>query len=113
VRHNDGRLQLAGQHVVPVPHAEHRGLVLQGGLEEESLAAARSAAARRLLRTQQILPAVLWNRNYILQFRFRFRHLISYGSGSDFCKVMVPVPTFEKLWFRFRLLKSYGSGSGF
>jgi hypothetical protein len=36
------------------------------------------------------------------------------GSGSDFWKVMVPVPTFEKLWFRFRflLLKSYGSGSG-
>ncbi len=28
------------------------------------------------------------------------------GSGSDFWKVMVPVPvpTFEKLWFRFRLL---------
>jgi hypothetical protein len=24
------------------------------------------------------------------------------GSGSDFWKVMVPVPTFEKLWFRFR-----------
>ncbi len=38
-----------------------------------------------------------------------------YGSGSDFWKVMVPVPvpTFEKLWFRFRflLVKSYGSGS--
>ncbi len=33
---------------------------------------------------------------------------IFYGSGSDFCKVMVPVrvpvpvPTFEKLRFRFR-----------
>ncbi len=36
------------------------------------------------------------------------------GSGSYFWKVMVPVPTFEKLWFRFRflLLKSYGPGSG-
>jgi hypothetical protein len=30
---------------------------------------------------------------------------ICYGSGSDFWKVMVPVPTFEKLWFRFLLLK--------
>jgi hypothetical protein len=38
---------------------------------------------------------------------------IFYGSGSDFRKVMVPVPTFEKLWFRFQLLKSYGSGSNF
>ncbi len=37
--------------------------------------------------------AVLWNRNYFLRFRFRFRLLKSYGSGSDF-------------W------KSYGSGSG-
>jgi hypothetical protein len=29
------------------------------------------------------------------------------GSGSDFWKVMVPVPvpTFEKLWFQFLLLK--------
>ncbi len=36
---------------------------------------------------------------------------IFYDSGSDFWKVMVSVPTFEKLWFRFRLLKSYGSGS--
>ncbi len=30
--------------------------------------------------------------------------IIYYGSGSDFWKVMVPVPTFEKLWFRFRFL---------
>ncbi len=41
---------------------------------------------------------------------------IFYGSGSEFWKVMVPVPfpTSEKLWFRFRFLflKSYGSGSG-
>jgi hypothetical protein len=39
---------------------------------------------------------------------------IFYGSGSDFRKVIVPVPTFEKLCFRFwfPLLKSYGSGSG-
>ncbi len=50
------------------------------------------------------LHAVLWNINYF------------YGSSSDFCKVMVPVPvptfekvmvpvpasTFEKLRFRFR-----------
>jgi hypothetical protein len=34
---------------------------------------------------------------------FRFRLLKSYGSGSDFGKVLVPVPTFE----------SYGSGSDF
>jgi hypothetical protein len=36
--------------------------------------------------------AVLWNRNYIL--RFRFRLLKSYGSryGSDFEHVLVPVP---------------------
>jgi hypothetical protein len=36
---------------------------------------------------------------------------IFYGSGSDFRKVMVPVPTFKKLWFRFLLLKSSGFGS--
>ncbi len=56
---------------------------------------------------------VLWNRtrgNYFL--RFRFWLLKSDGSSSDFRKVMVPVPTFEKLWFQFLLLKSYGSGSG-
>ncbi len=46
--------------------------------------------------------AVLWNRNYLLRFRFRFWLLKSYGSGSgtNFWKVMVPVPvpvpTFEK-----------------
>jgi hypothetical protein len=38
---------------------------------------------------------VLWNRNYFLRFRFRFRLLKSYGSGS--------VSDFRK---------SYGSGSG-
>ncbi len=27
---------------------------------------------------------VLLNRNYLLQFRFRFRPMISYGSGSGF-----------------------------
>ena len=55
---------------------------------------------------------VLWNRNYFL--RFRFRLLKSYDSGSDFEKVTVPVPTFDKLQFLFRfwLLTSYGSGSG-
>ncbi len=37
---------------------------------------------------------------------------IFYGSGSDFWTVMVPVPTFKKLWFRFLLLKTYSSGSG-
>ncbi len=42
---------------------------------------------------------VLWNRNYLLRFRYRFWLLESYGSGSgsDFWKVMVPVPTFEKV----------------
>ncbi len=35
--------------------------------------------------------AALWNRNNF------------YGSGSDFWKVMVLVPTFEKLRFRFQL----------
>ncbi len=43
----------------------------------------------------------MWNRNYFLRFRFRFRLLKSYGSGSNFWKVLVPVPvlvpTFEKL----------------
>jgi hypothetical protein len=49
---------------------------------------------------------VLWNRDYFVRFRFRFRLLKSNGSGSksDFWKVMVlvPNPTFEKLWFWFR-----------
>ncbi len=44
---------------------------------------------------------MLWNRNYLLRFRFRFWLLKSYGSGSgsNFWKVMVPVPvpTFEKV----------------
>ncbi len=42
---------------------------------------------------------VLWNRNYLLRFRFRFWLLKSYGSGSNVRKVMVPVPvpTFEKV----------------
>ena len=41
--------------------------------------------------------SVLWNRNYLL--RFRFWLLKSYGSGSNFWKVMVPVPvpTYEKV----------------
>ena len=30
--------------------------------------------------------------------------VIKYGSGSDFWKIMVPFPTYEKLWFRFRFL---------
>ncbi len=48
-----------------------------------------------------LAEAALWNRNYFLRFRFRFWN------------VMVPVPTFKQLWFRFLLLKSYGSGSYF
>ncbi len=48
-----------------------------------------------------LCPPVLWNRNYLLRFRFRFWLLKSYGSGSgsNFWKVMVPVPvpTFEKV----------------
>jgi hypothetical protein len=51
-----------------------------------------------------IYVAVLWNRNYFLRFRFWFRLLKSfvsgsgsgfwksYGSGSYFSKVTVPVP---------------------
>jgi hypothetical protein len=35
--------------------------------------------------------AVLRNRNYFVRFRFRFRLLTSYGSGSDFWQVTVPV----------------------
>jgi hypothetical protein len=50
---------------------------------------------------QLLCNSVLWNRNYLLRFRFRFWLLKSYGSGSDpnFWKVMVPVPvpTFEKV----------------
>jgi hypothetical protein len=45
-----------------------------------------------------VANTALWNRNYFL--RFRFQVLKSYGSGSNFRKVMVlvpvPVPTFEK-----------------
>ncbi len=43
------------------------------------------------------IKPVLWNRNYLL--RFRFWLFKSYGSGSDFWKVLVsvPVPTFEKV----------------
>jgi hypothetical protein len=40
---------------------------------------------------RQASGVVLWNRNYF------------YGSGCDFRKVTVPVPTFDKLRFRFRL----------
>ena len=48
---------------------------------------------------------MLWNRNYLLQFRFWFWILKSFGSGSssgsgsNFWKLMVsvPVPTFEKV----------------
>ncbi len=51
------------------------------------------------------LPAVLLNRygNYFLRFRFRLLKFKTYGSGSDFWKVIVPVQTFEKLRFRFQL----------
>ncbi len=44
---------------------------------------------------QEYSTAVLWNRNYLL--RFRFWLLKRYGSGSNFWKVMVPVPTFGKV----------------
>ncbi len=46
-----------------------------------------------------VFHAVLWNRNYLLRFRFRFWLLKSFGSGFNFWKVMVPVPvpTFEKV----------------
>ncbi len=44
--------------------------------------------------------AALWNRNYFLRFRFRLLKSYGSGSGSNFWKVMVPVPTYEK--FRFR-----------
>ncbi len=44
---------------------------------------------------------MLWNRNYLLRFRFRFWLLKSYGSSSNIWKVLVPVPvpvpTFEKV----------------
>ncbi len=59
----------------------------------------------KFLWLQMNLKAVLWNRNYLL--RFRFWLLKSYGSGSgsgsgsNFLKVMVPVPvpvpTLEKV----------------
>ncbi len=73
-------------------------------------------ASVKHLQILNIVPkAVLCNRNYLLRFRFQFWLLKSYGSGSeisdvtetfyygsgsDFWKVMVPDPTFEKLWFR-------------
>ncbi len=47
----------------------------------------------------EYIQPVLWNRNYLLRFRFRFWLLKIYGSGSgsNFWKVMVPVSTFEKV----------------
>jgi hypothetical protein len=47
---------------------------------------------------------VLWNRNYFLRFRFRFRLLKSSCCDSDFDKL--------RLWFRFtrRKVKVHGSG---
>jgi hypothetical protein len=80
----------------------HNGLIVVDLIQDgdEAVVAALDAGDGRLL---ELLPAVLWNRNYFFT---------------------VPVPTFEKLWFRFRLLKklwfrfrflllrSYGSGSG-
>ncbi len=62
---------------------------------------------------------MLRNRNYFLRFRFwfRFRLLTSYGSGSDFGQVPVPVPHLDhikvyqdfkvfRLIFSFKLLQS-------
>jgi hypothetical protein len=79
-------------------------------MERTSAAVASRMASRAVSRDMasaagiwQVQQAVLWNRNYFL--RSRFRLLKSYGSGSDFEKVMVPVPvpTLEKLRFRFQL----------
>ena len=36
MRNDDGGLELGGENVIPAAHAEHGGLVLQGGFEEES-----------------------------------------------------------------------------
>ena len=45
------------------------------------------------------IQPVLWNRNYLLRFRFWLLKSYGSGSGSNFWKVMVPVPlpTFEKV----------------
>jgi hypothetical protein len=40
---------------------------------------------------------VLWNRNYILRFRFRLLQSYGFGSGSDLWKVKVPVPIFDAM----------------
>ncbi len=56
------------------------------------------------LREEKLFVAVLKNPNYFLQFRFLL--LTSYAScsgfSSDFWKVTVSVPTFDKLRFRLR-----------
>jgi hypothetical protein len=63
----------------------------------------RGSNSARILQNRGQILAVLWNRNYLLRFRFRFWLLKSFGSdsgsGSNFWKVMVPVPvpTFEKV----------------
>ncbi len=38
------------------------------------------------------VPSVLWNRNYLLWFRFWLLKSYGSGSGSNFWKVMFPVP---------------------
>ncbi len=72
--------------------------------EEISIARSEPMAIYLHLSWSMVITAALWNRNYFLLFQFRYRLLKSYGSGSNFWKVMVPVPvpTVEKLRLRFR-----------
>ncbi len=76
---------------------------------------ARALRSSSFCRSRSSWWPALWNCSYFLRIRFRLWKSYGSGSGSNFWKVMVPipVPSFEKLWFRFQLLKSYGSGSYF
>ncbi len=65
---------------------------------EPNTYSSRSAAYAFLIMSKE---AALWNRHYFLQFWFRLLKSYS-GSGSNLWKIMVPVPTFEKLRFRYR-----------
>jgi hypothetical protein len=55
----------------------------------------RGHAEALLVQGEHLQPA-LWNRNYFL--RFRFRLLKSYGSGSNYLKVVVPVYKFQQIY---------------